>query len=278
MTSAPHPDWPRLGEALGPFQLERLLGEGATGRVYLATRTDGHQVALKVLRRDLSANPTFASRFAHEARAAATVEGRHLVPILDTGAADGWSYLAARFIPGGSLADRLVAGPLSVGESVRVARHVGAGLDALHAVGLVHRDVKPSNVLLAEDGTALLTDFGLAKGPAYTALTMPGQLMGTVDYLAPELIRGGQATAASDLYALGCLVHECLAGVPPFAGSGVLGLARAHLEQPPPDLATLRDGLPTALPAAVRVALEKDPARRPPTALAYATMLRVAAA
>ena len=277
MTAAPRTGWPAPGALVGGYRLARLLGEGATGRVYLATTEAGDQVALKLLRADLSADATWSVRFAHEARAAATVTSRHLVPILGSGRDGGWQYLAAAFVPGGSLADQLVSGPTSVGMAVRVGRHVATGLDALHAAGLVHRDVKPSNILLTTDGTALLTDFGLAKGPAYTALTIPGQLMGTVDYLAPELIRGGEATRASDLYALGCVIHECLAGMPPFAGAGVLGVARAHLEQTPPDLVELRPDLPPTLPAAVRVALEKDPARRPPTATAFATMLRVAA-
>jgi serine/threonine-protein kinase len=277
MTPPQSAGWPDAGTVVGGYRLDRLLGEGATGRVYLASTDGGDQVALKLLRADLSANSTWAARFAHEARAAATVESRHLVPILESGQDGGWQYLAAVFVSGGSLADQLDGGPTSVGMAVRVGRHVAAGLDALHAAGLVHRDVKPSNILLATDGTALLTDFGLAKGPAYTALTMPGQLMGTVDYLAPELIRGGEASRASDLYALGCVMHECLAGSPPFAGAGVLGVARAHLEKAPPDLAELRSDLPPSLPGAVRMALEKDPARRPPTATAFATMLRIAA-
>lgn len=277
MTHGSSSGWPDANTRVDGYRLERVLGEGATGRVYLATDDSGGEVALKVLRADLSANATWAGRFAHEARAAATVQHRHLVPIVGSGQDGRWHYLAAAFVPGGSLADQLAAGPLSPARTVRVARHVAAGLDALHAAGLVHRDIKPSNILLDADGTALLTDFGLAKGPAYTALTMPGQLMGTVDYLAPELIRGGEASRASDLYALGCVVHECLAGTPPFAGTGVLGIARAHFEQPPPDLRLVRPDLPPSLPAAVRLALEKDPARRPPTATAFATMLRVAA-
>ena len=112
---------------------------------------------------------------------------------------------------------------------------VAAGLDALHRGGIVHRDVKPSNVMLREDGSAALTDFGLAKGAAYTVLTRPGQVLGTLDYLAPELVRGGEATPASDIYALGCVAFECLAGRPPFADRSLFGVGTAHLEDEPPD-------------------------------------------
>ena len=268
----------RVGGRLGPYALDTELGSGATGVVYRARRDgDDQVVALKVLRWELSTDPAYAARFEHEVRAASAVQHRHLVPIVDAGAADGWRYIAAAYVPGTSLQERLAATPgLTVAETVRVARHVAGALDALHQVGLVHRDVKPANVLLDEDGNAALTDFGLAKGPAYTVLTQPGQLMGTADYLAPELVRGGTATPASDLYALGCLTYACLAGAPPFAGRSVFRIAQAHLEETPPDLAGVRSDLPPALAATVLLALEKDPTRRPHSATAYATLLRVA--
>src|SRR5205085_10034952 len=141
-----------------------------------------------------------------------------------------------------------------------------AGLDALHAAGLVHRDVKPANVLFDENGRALLTDFGLAKGPAYTVLTRTGQIVGTLDYLAPELIRGGPASPATDVYALGCLAYECATGQPPFAGKSIFGLSSAILDQDPDDPCTLRPDMPAAMGWAVLQALAKDPAERPPTA------------
>ena len=152
-----------------------------------------------------------------------------------------------------------------------LAERYAAGLDALHRAGIVHRDVKPSNVMLREDGSAALTDFGLAKGAAYTLLTRPGQVLGTLDYLAPELVRGGEATPASDVYALGCVAFECPAGHAPFADRSLFGVGTAHLEDDPPD--------PPASPELARAllrALEKDPAARPPTATMYAHLLRAA--
>lgn len=267
------------GTRVGPYELEGVLGEGAMGVVYRAARDeDGAVVALKLLRAELAADAVYRQRFLREARVAAEVEHPHLVPIIEAGEDDGRPYLAARFVAGGSLAARIAeSGPLSVGETLAVAAEVGAGLDALHTAGLVHRDVKPSNVMLDEEGAALLCDYGLAKGRAYTVLTRPGQVMGTLDYLAPELIRTGQAGTASDVYALGCVVYECLAGSPPFGGLNAFQVGAAHLEEEPPDPCARRSDAPPSLSWAVLRALEKDPARRPNTGTAYAHMLALAA-
>jgi serine/threonine-protein kinase len=267
------------GDTLGPYRLEEFLGEGAMGLVYRAVRaTDGEVVALKVLRAELSGDETFLRRFAHEVRAAQEVENRHLVPILEAGEADGRHFLAVSHVRGRSLEARIEAeGALPLEDILRVAAGTASGVDALHRKGLVHRDVKPSNILLDEGGRASLTDFGLAKGPAYTVLTRPGQVIGTLDYLAPELIRGQPATPASDLYALGCVVFECVAGQPPFAGKGLFQIGAAHLEEEPSDPCARREDMPPGLGWAVTRALAKDPSERPATATAYAHMLRAAA-
>src|SRR5881398_400198 len=167
------------------------------------------------------ADAVASARFEREAQLARGLATRHVVPILELGESDGFTYLVIPYYSGGSLAQRLRGlGRLGVDETLDLAGQIGKGLDVLHARGIVHRDVKPSNVLLDGAGTAALTDFGLARGDDSTQLTRDGQLVGTAHYLAPELIEGRPASPASDVYALGCLLHECLAGEPPFAGRG----------------------------------------------------------
>jgi serine/threonine protein kinase len=268
-----------VGHRLGPYRIEARLGRGGMGIVFRAVGDDGQVVALKVLRDELAADEAFRRRLAHEARAAAEVRHPNLVPVLDVGEADGRLYLAVGYLEGRSLYERLAAdGPLPVPDVVRLAADVGGGLEALHRRGIVHRDVKPGNILLAGDGTAVLGDFGLARNRAWTVLTKPGQVVGTLAYLAPERIQGEPAGPLSDLYALGCVLYECLAGAAPFAGRSVLRVGMAHLEEEPGDPAAGRTDVPPALSWTVRQALAKDPARRPPGAAALARMLRLAAA
>lgn len=237
----------------------------------------GEVAALKVLKAELTEDDVYRQRFVHEARSASEVRHPHLVPILDAGDVDGRSYLATAYVDGATLEERIQThGPLAVPELVRVIGEIAAGLDALHEHHLIHRDVKSANILLAADGTALLSDFGLAKGRAYTVLTRPGQVMGTLDYLAPELIRGQPATPASDLYALGCVAFECAAGKPPFSDRSVLQVGMAHLDELPPDPGSERDDWPPALSQALLAPLEKEQDARPPSAGAYAERLRAA--
>jgi len=268
------------GDRLGPFRLERVLGEGGMAHVYLATReSDGATVALKLMKPKLAANETYRRRFAHEVRAAADVRHENLVPILDSGELDGRPYIAAAYIDGETLEERVRAGgPLALAGVTRLASEVAAGLDALHRAGIVHRDVKSANILLRQEGTAMLTDFGLVRGERYTKLTKPGQVVGTLEYLAPELIMGEQATAACDIYGLGCTAYEALTGRTPFAGKGVFQIGTAHLEEEPPDPRALRPDCGPALARAVLLALAKDPGHRPLTAVAYARAVGAAAA
>ena len=262
------------GETLGPYRLEELLGEGGMGLVFRAVReSDGEVVALKVMRFELISDPVFGRRFEQEARAASEVNEPHLVPVLEAGEADGRRYLASKYIPGKTLEDLLDDGQLALADTARWAQHVGAGLQALHDVGIVHRDLKPGNIIIDPEGTAMLTDFGLAKGRAYTVLTKPGQVMGTLDYLAPELIKGSPATPATDIYALGCTIYECVAGQAPFRDKEGIQVGIAHVTEPPPDLANFRDDLPPDFAAAVLSALAKDPEQRPPTAVEYGRRL-----
>ena len=258
--------------------MQQKLGEGATGAVYRATRTsDGLDVALKLLKRALTRDQTYLARFRREARVAAEVQHRNLVPVLEFGEDEGIVFMVSEFRDGGSLGDLIESeGRLPLADCVRLASEIAAGLAALHQRGIVHRDIKPSNVMLDRAQAAALTDFGLARGDAYTVLTRPGQVLGTLDYIAPELIEGKEATSASDIYALGCLVYECATGVTPFSERGIFEVAAAHIQEEPPDPCGLRDTLSDEFAWALLRALEKDPEQRPPTAVSYAHLLSVA--
>ncbi len=241
---------------IGKYDVIERVGEGATGVVY---RVEG-ELAVKVLR---NTDPVVAKRFAREARLAGAIESRHLVRIVDVG--DG--FFAMPYYPRGSLAGSV---PVTVEELGRAAAEIAQALDALHAAGIVHRDVKPSNVLLGDDG-AVLADFGLARGADSTQLTHDGQLLGTAHYLAPELSEGAVATPASDISALACLLYEAATGAPPFAGRNEAEIGYAHLVEEPP-----RPDLPGELPDAILLGLAKDPRDRPTSATALHRMLRAA--
>jgi serine/threonine-protein kinase len=262
------------GAQIGDYVLRAEVGEGATGTVFHAQTSDGVDVAVKILKRALLRDETYRARFRREARVATEVQHPNLVRVVDFGDDEGAAYIVSEYRDGGSLADAITRdGRLPLTEAVRVAGDIGAGLEALHEHGVVHRDVKPSNVLLDRAGNAALTDFGLARGEGHTVVTKTGAVLGTLDYLAPELIEGKAATPASDIYAFGCLMYECITGDAPFAECSLFELAVAHLEEEPPDPRERRDGIPNELAWALQRPLKKDPARRPPTPLAYARLL-----
>ncbi len=266
------------GDAFGDYVVDEQLGEGGMGIVFRAIREDGAVVALKVLKPGLVADPNAARRFAREARAAGEVDHPHLIDVIEAGDVDGTGFLAMRYVPGRSLDDRIRdQGPLPLEDTTRIVAEIASALDALHAAGLVHRDVKPSNILLDAERGALLTDFGLAKRRDYSMLTAPGQMLGTLDYIAPELLRGSEPGPSADLYALGCVVFECLAGTPPFGGRSMFEVGMAHLGDQPADPCAERDDGSPELSRLVLSALAKQPEQRPPTATAYAQLLIAAA-
>jgi serine/threonine-protein kinase len=243
------------------------------GSVYRAMGPDG-LVALKLVKEDYARDAVFRKRFEREARIAQTVRHENVVPVMDTGEQDGIPYMAQRFIDGETLDAKIKRdGVLLPADAVKIADDVAAGLEALWESGMVHRDVKPANILLDLDGTAMLTDFGLAKDSKGSALTLPGQALGSMDYMAPEQIRGEDVSAASDIYALGCVMFESVCGRPPFAHVAGMRILWAHLQDPPPDPLELRADLPPAFAKALLVALEKEPEKRPQSAGEYARAL-----
>ena len=248
------------------------------GKVYTATGPDGTRVALKLVKGDFARDETFRRRFSREARIAQTVKHPNVVPVLATGEHEGHPYMAQRFIEGRSLDERLKQdGPLDVPTAIQISSDVAAGLEALWAAGMVHRDVKPANILLDGNGTAYITDFGLAKDTQGSMLTLPGQALGSMDYMAPEQIRGEAVTAATDIYALGCCVYESLCGQPPFADVQGMRVLWAHLQDPPRDPSELRADLTPEVKQALLTAMEKDADKRPASAGEYVRLLADAA-
>ena len=266
-----------LGARIGPYTLVRRIGEGGMGVVYECTQ-DGapHPIALKLLRPELAQNDGYRRRFEHEVRAASEVGHPGLVPIVDAGEADGYHYLAMPFVGRRTLKTVIrTESRVPLDRTLSMAERLGSALDAIHERGLVHRDIKSSNILLTDDGVPMLSDFGVAKGAGYTVLTRTGLMVGTLDYLAPELIRGDPATPASDVYAFACLVYECLAGAPPFSSRSMFEIGYAHLNDAPAGLHGQVHGVSDELDRALLRGLEKEPSRRPHLAGAYAGMLRI---
>jgi serine/threonine-protein kinase len=263
-----------VGQSIGPWRIDSLIAVGGMGRVYRANSADGQEVALKLVKSDLASDEVFRKRFEREASIARRIDHPHVVPVLDSGEHEGLPYLAQRLIRGGSLDDKLEReGSLDLGFALRMCAEVAGGLDALHATRLFHRDVKPANILLDEQETAYITDFGLAKDSQGSLLTRPGQTLGSLDYMAPEQIRGEDISAASDVYGLGCVMFECLAGQPPFADRQGMRVLWAHLQDAPPDPRATRPELPPAFAEALLRALDKDPASRPSSASEFADSL-----
>jgi serine/threonine-protein kinase len=255
-----------------------MLGEGGMGRVYRSVDAEGSEVALKIVKAELANDQTFRKRFDREAAIAQRVLHPHVVPVIETGEQDGIPYLAQKFIAGGSLEDLIKKdGNLPLAEAVRICTAVSSGLDALHLEGLIHRDVKPANILLDDDGTPYIADFGLAKDRDASVLTKAGQALGSMDYMAPEQIRGEEVTAQSDVYALGCVMFECMSGKPPFADRQGMRILWAHLQEEPGDPLESRPEVPADVAWAIGRALQKEPSDRPPTATAFAQAVQIAA-
>ena len=259
----------------GRYRLRTLLAVGGMGAVWAAEDAVlGREVAVKVLGEALAGDRRAELRLRREARAAGRLAHPGIARVLDLGEDAGRPYLVMELLHGESLAARLArAGPLEPAEAVRVVAAAADALEVAHGAGIVHRDVKPGNVFVTGAGDVKLLDFGIASAANEAALT-GGDLLGTAAYLAPERVLGHDATPAADVYALGVLLYELLAGRPPFAGDTGTALAMAHVHARPAPLDAVAPRVPPALTAACERALAKDPAARPPSAAALAALLR----
>ncbi|HXR98146.1 MAG TPA: protein kinase [Terriglobales bacterium] len=280
------------GTRLGPYEINTLLGEGGMGEVYRArdSRLD-RTVAVKVLGAGVAETPEAQARFEREARAVASLQHPHICVLHDVGVDSGRAYLVMEHLEGETLAARLRRGPLPLAELARAGSEIAAALACAHAAGIVHRDLKPGNIILTASGAKLL-DFGLAKSPgaaaaappsftaslARTALhspvTMAGTVLGTVQYMSPEQIEGGEADARSDIFAFGCVLHEMATGKAAFEGASHLSLAAAIIEKEPAPIRALQPEMPAAIEALVEACLRKSPERRWQSAADIPTVLQ----
>jgi serine/threonine-protein kinase len=274
-----------LGQQIAGYRIEQEIGRGGMAVVYRARDLRLERtVALKLLAPELARNDTFRRRFTHESRAAAAIDHPHIVPVFEAGETDGVLYIAMRYVVGSDLRHLLDrAGPLSPATALRVAAQVASALDAAHDHGLVHRDVKPGNILVSS-GTdsdhpehVYLTDFGLTKKSlSLTGFTTVGQFVGTLDYVAPEQISGRPVDARCDVYGLACVVYEILAGHPPFRRDDDMALLWAHQYDDPPPLTEARPDLTPQADPVLAKALAKTPDDRYPSCLAFVAALRAA--
>ncbi|MCX5192838.1 serine/threonine protein kinase [Streptomyces sp. NBC_00249] len=274
-----------IGQQIAGYRIERLIGRGGMAVVYCAKdlRLD-RTVALKLITPERASDETFRARFTHESRVAAKIDHPHIVPIFEAGETDGVLYIAMRYVSGldlRALLDR--EGPLPVATALRIAAQVASALDAAHEHDLVHRDVKPANILVAA-GTdsdhpehVYLTDFGLTKKSlSLSGFTTAGEFVGTLDYMAPEQISGRPVDGRCDLYSLACVVYESLAGGPPFVRDEDMALLWAHQYDQPPPLTERRPGIEPAVADVLTKALSKLPEDRYDSCLEFVAALRAA--
>jgi serine/threonine-protein kinase len=256
---------------LGDFRLLRALGEGTTGRVYLCEQLSLHrQVAVKVLRHDLVANPVALKRFRAEAEAVARIPHANIVQIYTVGDIDGLHFMALEYIDGKDLRDTMSRmGRIEVKAALSILRQVAAALQRAHEGGIIHRDIKPGNILVTRRGEVKVTDFGLSRclvaEETTTVLTQAGELLGTPLYMSPEQVRGQVVGPRSDIYSLGATAYHLLSGRPPFVGENSLDVAFQHVQAQPTPLHALRPDLPLAVCTLVHRMMAKDPDQRYPT-------------
>ncbi len=263
------------GTTFGRYQFIELLGRGGMGEVWRAYDTETQRVvAVKVLPANLANDPTFEQRFRREALAAAGLNDPHVVPIHHFGEIEGRLYVDMRLVVGRDLQAIIAEGPLEPERAVNIIEQIASALRAAHRIGLVHRDVKPSNILVTEDDFAYLIDFGIARAAGDSHMTGTGNVIGTWAYMAPERVTTGQTDPSGDTYALGCVLHECLTGSQPFPGNSLEQQIGGHLSLPPPRPSTIRRGIPEELDNVIATAMAKTPDQRYPTVTDMAAAAR----
>src|SRR5881398_106812 len=255
------------------YELVELVGAGGMSNVYKAKdRLLERNVALKVLHPHYGDDEEYVERFRREARTVAQMSHPHIVTVIDRGEADGHQFIVFEYVDGENLKELIRrVGPLPVRQAVELALAVADGLAFAHEHGLVHRDVKPQNVLLNGDGRAKVTDFGIARSlDVEQGVTQTGTVLGTSNYIAPEQASGKHVDQHSDVYSLGVVLYEMLSGEVPFPGESFVAVALKHVNEPPPSVLDVRGDIPVRVAEAVDRALEKDPTRRFPTMDAFA--------
>jgi hypothetical protein len=263
------------GTVIGGYRVESLLGRGGMGSVFRACDVEsGRVVALKLMADGVGPDPRRDARFRGEGRVQASLDHPHVVTVYDAGESEHGLYLAMRLIDGPTLADLIRERRLDARHALDLLDQVANALDAAHEEALVHRDVKPQNVLVADGDHAFLADFGLTRVGAEPSLTASGALVGTVAYLSPEVVRGGDATAASDLYAFAAMTFECLTGTTVFPRASGASVLFAHANDPPPRISGRRQELGAALDPVFERALAKEPAERPASAREFVADIR----
>src|ERR687888_1862800 len=250
------------------YRLESKLGSGGMSTVYLARdETLERWVAVKVMHREMSDQPDQIERFRREARAVAQLSHPNVVSVIDAGEDGGYPYIVFEYVDGETLKQRIErTGPLPVAEATAYAIEIGRGLAAAHARRLVHRDVKPQNVLIDPEGRAKVTDFGIARSLEDDGLTATGRVLGTTDYVSPEQALGREVTQQSDIYSLGVVLYEMLTGEAPFKADTQVAVAMKHVREPLPDVQRLRPEVSAALAAVIERGTPKETPNRYPTA------------
>jgi serine/threonine kinase PknH len=250
----------RVGSTFGKYRIDGLLGQGGMGEVYQAYDTDkGRTVALKILSDQLTQDETFRTRFRRESRAAAILQEPHVIPIHDWGEIDGSLYIDMRLVRGRTLHELLSGGPLEPSRAVAIVSQIASALDAAHAEQLIHRDVKPQNIIVTPEDFAYLVDFGIAETKGDTRLTMTGTHVGSFAYMAPERFLDQAVTPAVDVYALACVLYEALTGDTPFPGDSLEQVIGAHLSSPPPRPSAVNPNIPPSFDEVIARGMSKEP-------------------